>query len=44
MHFQVTHQKELTIYVLINNIWEKKGILFRGHISLPNDEVVLQRV
>lgn len=44
MYFQVTHQKELTIYVLINNIRGKKGILFRGHISLPDEEVVLQRV
>jgi hypothetical protein len=41
LYFQTAHQREVRIYVLINNIWGKKGILFKEHISLPDEEVVL---
>lgn len=41
---QIAHLGGFTIYILIDNVWKKKSILFKARVSVSDKEVVLYRV
>lgn len=44
IYFQIAHLRGLIIYILTNDVWKKKGILLKVHVSASDKEAFLCRV